>query len=83
MCDSAAASCEDVLDLARYLLTKLSESSLLLNLLVYPPAPLSELSSLLNLLSDNSELEGSGEVYLLYRLEEPGLIGADCSVLSC
>ena len=77
-CDSAA-NVEDVLDLAKYLLTKLSESSLLLNLLEYP-APLSELSSLLNLRSVSRELlVGSGEVYLLYLLELPGLIGADCS----
>ena len=67
----------DVLDLARYLLTKLSESSLRLYLPEYP-VPLSELSSLLNLRSVRRELAGSGEVYLLYRLELPGLIGAAC-----
>jgi len=49
-------------------------SSLLLYLLEYP-APLSELSSRLNLLSDRAELEGSGEVYLLYLLEDAGLNG--------
>jgi hypothetical protein len=69
----------DVLDLARYRLTKLSESSLLLYLLEYPPAPLSELSSLLNLLSDKAELEGSGEVYRLYLLEDAGLKGVDAA----
>ena len=51
----------DVLDLARYRLTKLSESSLRLNLPEYP-VPLSELSSRLNLRSDSLELVGSGEV---------------------
>lgn len=74
--DSAAIVAE-VLDFAKYLLTKLSESSLLLYLLEYP-VPLSELSSLLNLLSESLELDGSGEVYLLYLRELPGLIGAAC-----
>lgn len=69
------------LDLARYLLTKLSLSSLLLNLLEYPEA-LSELSSLLNLLSEVTAGEGSGEAYLLYLLEVVGLSGVDCSA-SC
>ena len=71
----------DVLDLARYLLTKLSESSLRLNLPEYP-VPLSELSSLLNLRSDRRELVGSGEVYRLYLRELPGLIGAACCSVS-
>lgn len=64
------------LDFARYLLTKLSLSSLRLYLLENPVV-LSELSSLLYLLS--LDTVGSGDAYLLYRLEVLGLNGVLCS----